>query len=65
MRERRDRQTELLVIVTPYIVEPMDAPPAVPPGEPEEWRRHRRFQEGIMGPGTGREIVPLPVPHRQ
>jgi pilus assembly protein CpaC len=65
MRERRDRQTELLVIVTPHIVEPMDAPPAVPPGEPEEWRRHRRFQESIMGPGIGREIVPPPVPQRQ
>jgi pilus assembly protein CpaC len=62
MRERRDRQTELLVIVTPYIVEPTDAPPAVPPGEPAEWQRHRRFNETILRPETGRRVVPLPVP---
>jgi pilus assembly protein CpaC len=64
MRERRDRQTELLVIVTPYIVEPTNSPPAIPTGDIDEWRRHRRFQESTLLPGTGREIVPLPVPQR-
>jgi pilus assembly protein CpaC len=62
MRERRDRQTELLVIVTPHIVEPIDAAPAVPPGEPAEWQRHRRFNETILRPETGRRVVPLSVP---
>jgi pilus assembly protein CpaC len=60
-RERRDRQTELLVIVTPYLVEPMDAAPAVPAGEPGEWQRHRRFDETMIRPETGRQVVPLPV----
>jgi pilus assembly protein CpaC len=62
MRERRDRQTELLVIVTPYIVEPTDAPPAVPPGEPSEWNRNRRFDETSVRPESGRRIVPPPAP---
>jgi pilus assembly protein CpaC len=62
MREKRDRQTELLVIVTPYIVEPMDTPPGVPPGEPAEWDRHRRFEESILRPDSGRRIVPPPPP---
>jgi pilus assembly protein CpaC len=62
MRERRDRQTELLVIVTPYIVEPTDAPPAIPPGEPSDWNRHRRFDDVIIRPDSGRRIVPPPTP---
>jgi pilus assembly protein CpaC len=35
-RAREDR-TELLVLVTPYIVEPSDDPIPVPTGEPETW----------------------------
>ena len=35
-RAREDR-TELLVLVTPYIVEPSDEPIPVPTGEPENW----------------------------
>jgi pilus assembly protein CpaC len=62
MRERRDRQTELLVIVTPYIVEPTETPPVVPPGEPSDWRRNRRFDETTVRPETGRWIVPPPTP---
>jgi pilus assembly protein CpaC len=62
MRDRRDRQTELLVIVTPYIVEPVDAPPAVPSGEPAQWDRNRRFDESMVRPESGRRVVPLPVP---
>jgi pilus assembly protein CpaC len=62
MRERRDRQTELLVIVTPHIIEPMDTPPAIPPGEPGEWNRNRRFQESTVRPESGRVIVPPPAP---
>jgi pilus assembly protein CpaC len=62
MRERRDRQTELLVIVTPYIVEPMDTPPGVPPGEPDTWNRNRRFDETTVRPESGRRVVPPPAP---
>jgi pilus assembly protein CpaC len=62
MRERRDRQTELLVIVTPYIVEPMDTPPGVPPGEPETWNRNRRFDDANLRPESGRRVVPPPAP---
>lgn len=62
LRERRDRQTELLVIVTPYIVEPTDAAPAVPSGEPDTWNRNRRFQDSTLRPESGRQIVPLTPP---
>ncbi len=62
LRERRDRQTELLVIVTPYIVEPTDAAPAVPSGEPDTWNRNRRFQDATLRPESGRQIVPLTPP---
>jgi pilus assembly protein CpaC len=33
----RQEVTELLVIVSPRIVEPMDQPPEIPTGEPETW----------------------------
>jgi Flp pilus assembly CpaE family ATPase len=36
-RERREERTELVVLVTPRLVQPLDAAPAVPGGEPEEW----------------------------
>jgi pilus assembly protein CpaC len=44
-RSRSERQevTELLVIVSPRIIEPMDAPPAIPTGEPETWDWDRRL----------------------
>jgi pilus assembly protein CpaC len=65
MRDRRDRQTELLVIVTPHIVEPMDTPPAIPSGEPGDWQRNRRFQESMLRPESGRVVVPPPAPQQQ
>jgi pilus assembly protein CpaC len=41
---QQDR-TELLVIVTPYVIEPSDTPIPVPSGEPATWRwdRHMRM----------------------
>jgi pilus assembly protein CpaC len=44
-RSRSDRQdvTELLVIVSPRIVEPMNQPPPIPTGEPETWDWDRRL----------------------
>jgi pilus assembly protein CpaC len=61
MRERRDRQTELLVIVTPHIVEATDVPPVIPPREPETWRRNSRFDEPTVRLERGRIIMPPPV----
>jgi pilus assembly protein CpaC len=44
-RSRFDRQevTELLIIVSPRIIEPTDHPPAIPTGEPETWEWDRRL----------------------
>ena len=36
-KRAREERTELLVLVTPYIVEPSDEPIPVPTGEPENW----------------------------
>jgi pilus assembly protein CpaC len=35
---------ELIVVVTPHIVQPMDTPPPLPTGEPELWRWDRRLR---------------------
>jgi pilus assembly protein CpaC len=51
-RSQRQDVTELLVIVSPRIVEPMDQPPAVPGGEPETWRWNRRLMP--MQPDSAR-----------
>ncbi len=49
-RAREDR-TELLVLVTPYIVEPSDDPIPVPTGEPETWNfdSHLRTPSDSIG----------------
>jgi pilus assembly protein CpaC len=51
-RSRFDRQevTELLIIVSPRIVEPMDDPPAIPTGEPETWEWDRRWDRRLAPP---------------
>ncbi len=41
----RQRQTELLVLITPHIVEPSDVKPALPTGEPETWGWDGQMQE--------------------
>ena len=38
--EFRQNRTELLVLVTPRMVEPMDDAPPLPTGEPETWQRN-------------------------
>lgn len=43
-REHRQERTELLVLVTPHIVEPSDQPIPVPPGEPDTWRWNSRMR---------------------
>jgi pilus assembly protein CpaC len=36
-KENRDNQSELLVLVTPYLVSPTNTPPPLPTGEVSEW----------------------------
>ncbi len=38
--EFRQNRTELLVLVTPRLVRPMDAAPPLPTGEPDTWQRN-------------------------
>jgi pilus assembly protein CpaC len=56
-RSRSERQevTELLVIVSPRIIEPMDEPPAIPTGEPETWEWDRRL---APPPPDSRDVPP-------
>ncbi len=43
----RQNRTELLVLVTPRLVEPVDDAPAVPTGEPETWHGKKMFLEPV------------------
>ncbi len=52
--ERQD-VTELLVIVSPRIVEPVDASPEVPTGEPETWDWNKRL---APPPADSRDVPP-------
>jgi pilus assembly protein CpaC len=57
----RDRNTELLVLVTPHLVQPMDTPPALPTGEPTEWERTRFMRErSLQLPTPGQVVTPPP-----
>jgi pilus assembly protein CpaC len=38
--EFRQNRTELLVLVTPHLVQPMDESPPLPTGEPDTWQRN-------------------------
>lgn len=49
-RNRRQNRTELLVLVTPRLVQPTEAPPAVPTGEPETWRWDRHIRRNVTRP---------------
>jgi pilus assembly protein CpaC len=55
-RLRRENRTELIVLVTPWLVAPYDSPPPVPTGSPETWRR-----DGHMRPERPH---PMPLPTR-
>ena len=57
-RSVRDRNTELLVLVTPHLVEPVNTPPELPTGEPSSWNRTRFMREGKLILPTGVRIVP-------
>ncbi len=49
-RQRRQNRTELLVLVTPRLVTPVDAPPALPTGEAEQWRWDRHLRRPVAVP---------------
>lgn len=44
-KEMRQNRTELLVLVTPRIVHPLDEAPQLPTGEPETWRWDRYLRD--------------------
>lgn len=43
-KDVRQNRTELLVIVTPRLVQPTETPPPLPTGEPETWRWDRSLR---------------------
>jgi Flp pilus assembly secretin CpaC len=47
----RQNRTELLVLVTPHLVQPTDTPPAVPTGEPDTWQWDRSLREPVAPAG--------------
>jgi pilus assembly protein CpaC len=55
-KDRREEQSELLVIVTPYFVESTPVPPAVPGGEPGTWKweKLKPPPDTTVRPGVGR-----------
>ena len=59
-REVRQRRNELLVLVTPRLVEPLNASPPVPTGEPETWPWDRSLR------GRPPQVLPSrPAPNPQ
>jgi pilus assembly protein CpaC len=54
----RDRKTELLVVVTPYLVEPVDSLPELPSGNPDDWDRGKSMRSGTLKLPAGVQIVP-------
>lgn len=55
--DERQQLTELLVIVSPRLVEPVDQPPAIPSGDPDTWDWEgfmRRPAADTTGVGSGR-----------
>jgi pilus assembly protein CpaC len=57
-KSARDRNSELLVLVTPHIVEPTDTPPAVPTGETDTWNRNEYMRGKTLQLPAGVRIVP-------
>jgi pilus assembly protein CpaC len=52
-RDIRQNRTELLVIVTPYFVNPSEEAPALPTGEPGTWSWYRSMRpDTSRGPGA-------------
>jgi len=62
-RELRDSQTELLVLVTPELVYPMDRAPRVPTGELHDWEWDRFMRQYNLQPRpVGQPPLPPGIP---
>jgi pilus assembly protein CpaC len=48
-KEMRQNKTELLVLVTPHLVQPLDQAPPVPTGEPDVWNWDDSMVEPLPG----------------
>jgi pilus assembly protein CpaC len=59
-RLRRENRMELLVLVTPRLVGPLDVPPAVPTGEPHEWRWDPSLRPAPPHPHPSPQPTPAP-----
>jgi len=52
-RDLRQNRSELLVLVTPRIVQPLDQEPPLPTGEPETWGWDKSIRDSDASTGTG------------
>lgn len=52
-KDFRQNRTELMVLVTPQIVRPLDVPPPVPTGEPDTWRWDKQMRDFPPADGGG------------
>jgi len=53
-RDMRQERTELLVIVTPRVIQPSDLPIPVPTGEPARWEWKDEMKDPALAPDTVR-----------
>ncbi len=51
-RDLRQNRSELLILVTPRIVQPLDSSPPVPTGEPETWKWDKSMRAPRGGAGS-------------
>ncbi len=51
-RDMRQNRSELLILVTPRIVQPLDSSPPVPTGEPETWKWDKSIRAPRGGAGS-------------
>jgi pilus assembly protein CpaC len=52
-KQAQQNRTELLVLVTPHVVQPSSTPPPLPTGEPETWDWDKSLREPVT-PAGGR-----------
>lgn len=52
-RDLRQNRTELLVLVTPRIVQPLNQEPPLPTGEPETWGWNKSIRDSDASTGSG------------
>jgi Flp pilus assembly secretin CpaC len=60
--ESRQERTELLVLVTPYILDPEALPaPPLPTGDAADWKWDAKIREWIRERPVGSPSVPIPT----